>query len=150
MNRQERRNFIEELRARVKDGKKSAFSYVCSGLKQKENKFNWVGIYVLSGDKLQLDTFEGEKTQHVQIALGDGLCSLAVLKNEIVNEADVKSNSKYLACFPTTRSELVVPVRKNGFAVGEIDIDSDLKNAFDKEDERFVTEIANMLGESFF
>ena len=150
MNDMERQKFLDDVRRILRKGRSQTFSFVCSELKALEDRYNWVGIYVRDGDKLVLESYKGEKTQHEQISLGDGLCSLAVLKNEIVNEADVKSNAKYLACFPSTESELVVPIRKNGSAVGEIDIDSDTRNAFSLADEKFITDVADLLGAEFF
>ena len=134
---------------RVKDGIMSSgsgyLSKLCNELMEYNSKYNWVGIYVLKGDKLILDSYSGERTEHEQISIGDGLCSQAIVQNAIVNEADVKSNSSYLACFVNTRSELVVPVRLGGKPVGEIDIDSDTRGAFHNEDESFISEIAELI-----
>ncbi|BAB59976.1 hypothetical protein [Thermoplasma volcanium GSS1] len=118
---------------------------VCRILKESNKKYDWVGVYVMENRKLKLEAFVGEKTEHEVINLGDGLCSLAVLKNEVVNEYDVKSNPKYLACFPSTQSEIVVPVRYGGKPIGEIDIDSDTKGAFDKADEEFLSKVADLI-----
>ncbi|MGC8506261.1 MAG: GAF domain-containing protein, partial [Thermoplasmata archaeon] len=85
--------------------RKTAFAKICSDLAKFNKDYNWVGIYVLENGKLVLDSYVGKKTEHEQITLGEGLCSLAIVKNEIVNEADVLANKKYLACFPETRSE---------------------------------------------
>lgn len=122
----------------------SVLDGVC-GMLRKDDRFGWVGFYVLSGDHLVLKNFRGEQTEHVRIKLGDGLCSLAILRDDIVNERDVKANTTYLACFPSTRSEIVVPVRWAGRPIGELDVDSDTVNAFDKTDEKFLQEIANLL-----
>jgi GAF domain-containing protein len=94
-----------------------------------------------------LKNFSGDETEHKKIKIGDGLCSLAVLRNEIVNEKDVKSNKTYLACFPSTNSEIVVPVRMQGEPIGEIDVDSDTKNAFGVRDESFLSEIADKVAD---
>ncbi|EQD70100.1 GAF sensor protein, partial [mine drainage metagenome] len=61
-------------------------------------------------------------------------------------EKDVKSNGDpTLACFPSTNSEIVVPVRFHGEPIGEIDVDSDTKNAFGMRDEKFLEDLANRL-----
>ena len=60
---------------------------------------------------------------------------------------DVHSASRYLACFVTTKSEIVVPIKKQGKIVGEIDIDSDKRNAFTNEDKIFLEKVADMLSE---
>nr|4MN7_A Chain A, Structural and biochemical analysis of type II free methionine-R-sulfoxide reductase from Thermoplasma acidophilum [Thermoplasma acidophilum DSM 1728]4MN7_B Chain B, Structural and biochemical analysis of type II free methionine-R-sulfoxide reductase from Thermoplasma acidophilum [Thermoplasma acidophilum DSM 1728] len=129
----------------LKEFARSQMQAACQYLKEKNPKYDWVGFYVLEHGKLKLEAFVGEKTDHVEINLGDGLCSLAVLKNDIVNEYDVKSNPKYLASFPSTQSEIVVPVRYQGEPIGEIDIDSDKKAAFSKEDEAMLSSIADLM-----
>ncbi len=117
---------------------------VC-GMLRKDERFAWVGFYILSGDQLVLRNFRGEPTEHVKIKLGDGLCSLAILRDDIVNERDVKANPDFLACFPSTRSEIVVPVRWAGSPIGELDVDSDQVSAFDSLDEKSLQEIADLL-----
>jgi L-methionine (R)-S-oxide reductase len=143
-------NFLESLNSYIGMDRKRAFQEICSQLARFNSAYNWVGIYVLENNKLVLDAFVGKKTEHEQITLGDGLCSLAIVRNEIVNEADVHSNKKYLACFPETKSELVVPIRAGKMPVGEIDIDSDTKGAFKREDEKFIQNVADFIGRHFF
>lgn len=121
--------------------------FVCDYLRKVDERYSWVGFYVVKGDNLILKNFSGEETEHKKIKIGDGLCSLAVLKNETVNENDVKSNETYLACFPSTNSEIVVPVRFHGEPIGEIDVDSDTRNAFGMRDEKFLEELSNRLSE---
>jgi GAF domain-containing protein len=118
---------------------------LCEDLKAYNGKYNWVGVYIIAGDKLVLHSYAGDRTEHEQISIGDGLCSQAIVQNAIVNEADVHSNPTYLACFINTKSELVVPVRLDGKPVGEIDIDSDTRSAFHCVDERFISEIAEII-----
>lgn len=137
--------FIRELKSLVNGDRNMLFDFVCRDLMKVSDSYNWVGIYVLNGKKLVLDTFAGERTEHDVIALGDGLCSMAIVTNAIVNEPDVKENSKYLACFPSTRSELVVPIRHSGKPIGELDLDSDTPSAFTKEDEEFLTQVADII-----
>ena len=138
---------ISELKERVRTGR-SPREWLCRFLRDNVEKYNWVGIYLVREDKLVLDCFSGEKTEHQQITIGEGLCSLAIVKDSTVNEPEVKKNSTYLACFPSTESEIVVPIRKNGKPVGEIDIDSDTRAAFSKEDEEFLAKIAEIISSS--
>jgi len=65
-------------------------------------------------------------------------------KTEVV--ADVSKDGRYLACFVSTRSEIVVPIKKKGVVVGEIDIDSDVPDAFSESDVVFLEKVAGMLG----
>jgi GAF domain-containing protein len=58
---------------------------------------------------------------------------------------DVSSDPRYLACFATTRSEIVVPIFAEGQVVGEIDIDGSDPAAYDETDARFLEEVAALL-----
>lgn len=127
---------LEWIESSRDKSRKEILDHVCDFLRSRVDAYNWVGIYVVDGDYLKLFSYSGEETEHKRIKIGDGLCSLAILKNRTVNEPDVKSNTDYLACFPSTESELVVPISHNGKAVGEIDIDSDTRSAFTMSDEK--------------
>ncbi|AAT43565.1 GAF domain-containing protein [Picrophilus oshimae] len=118
---------------------------LCSYLRSENEKYNWVGVYVVNNGNLSLISYSGKRTEHEIINLGSGLCSLAVTKRMIINEGDVRSNSDYLACFPETNSELVVPIEYDNKIIGEIDIDSDKKSAFNEDDERYISDICNYI-----
>ena len=59
----------------------------------------------------------------------------------------MNADDRYLACFIYTKSEIVVPIKKEGKILGEIDIDSDIKDAFTIADKEFLEKIADMLSE---
>jgi putative methionine-R-sulfoxide reductase with GAF domain len=110
--------------------------------------YNWVGIYIVKGGLLHVGPWNGKQaTEHVKIPVGQGVCGSAAQtgKTEVVD--DVHADSRYLACFVTTRSEIVVPIKQNTTVIGEIDIDSDTPNAFTKKDRIFLEKIADMLKE---
>lgn len=142
---EDKEQFLADLQERLSSERKNLFSFVCNELMNVNSDYNWVGIYVVQGQKLVLEAFAGEKTEHEQISIGDGLCSQAIVTNAIVNEPDVKGNSKYLACFPSTKSELVVPIRDGSIPIGELDLDSDRSSAFKEEDEDFLGKVAELI-----
>lgn len=110
--------------------------------------YNWVGIYIVKKDLLHLGPWKGRQaTEHVKIPIGQGVCGSAAQtgKTEVVD--DVHADNRYLACFISTRSEIVVPIRVDGKVIGEIDIDSDTPKAFTKKDSMFLEKIADMLKE---
>ena len=81
-------------------------------LYEKFEHYSWVGIYFLKGNKLVLGPWRGiHATEHTIIPLGTGICSAAAKsgKTEIVN--DVSKDTRYLSCFFSTRSEIVVPIK---------------------------------------
>lgn len=111
--------------------------------------FNWVGIYMRQGDELVLAAWDGpEATQHVRIPVGQGICGLAARTGETVVVDDVNADPRYLACFPQTRSEIVVPIYAGDDVIGEIDIDSDVADAFTNEDRQLLERIAELIGGS--
>ena len=69
-------------------------------------------------------------TEHIRIPIGQGVCGAAAASGvtEIVD--DVNADPRYLACFLSTRSEIVVPISYEDIVVAEIDIDSDVPAAF--------------------
>ena len=113
--------------------------------------YNWVGIYLVQGDRLVLGAWDGpEATEHVSIDIGQGICGLAAREKRTVVVDDVHSQDEYLACFPETKSEIVVPLMRSDECVGEIDIDSDAPSAFSEDDSEFLEEIARMLADGYF
>jgi L-methionine (R)-S-oxide reductase len=114
-------------------------------LKQERKYYNWVGIYLVEGDTLVLHSYLGKPTEHTRIPIGIGVCGVAVAEgvNQIVG--DVTRLNNYLACSVETRAEIVVLIRRGLEIFGQIDIDSDLENAFTHEDESLLSRIADLL-----
>ncbi len=103
----------------------------------------WIGIYLVDGDDLVLGPWQGpQATEHVRIPVGQGVCGAAATSGETEVVDDVNADPRYLACFPSTRSEIVVPIAHEGRVVGEIDIDSDRPAAFGDDDRAFLERIA--------
>jgi L-methionine (R)-S-oxide reductase len=114
-----------------------------SVLHDRFDHYSWVGIYLVEGEELVLGPWKGpQATEHVRIPVGAGICGAAAAsgKTELVD--DVGSDPRYLACFPSTRSEIVVPIVYEGRVVGEIDIDSDRPAAFTAADREFLERVA--------
>lgn len=109
--------------------------------------YNWSGVYRLEGDKLILDQYVGDPTDHTQIPVGSGVCgtAVAVNKNQVIE--DVRELTNYLACSTQTRSEIVVLIKRGDAIIGQIDIDGHAVGAFDASDEALLEEIAEILAE---
>jgi GAF domain-containing protein len=119
---------------------------VVSVLHERFDHYSWVGIYLVEGDELVLGPWQGpQATEHVRIPVGQGICGAAAASGvtEIVD--DVNADPRYLACFPSTRSEIVVPIAYQEKIVGEIDIDSDQPAAFTSEDRTFLERVALLI-----
>jgi GAF domain-containing protein len=108
--------------------------------------YSWVGIYLVEGDDLVLGPWKGpEATEHVRIPVGEGICGAAAASGQTEVVDDVNADPRYLACFPSTRSEIVVPIAYEGQVVGEIDIDSDQPAAFGEDDRAFLERVAQLI-----
>lgn len=108
--------------------------------------YSWIGIYIVKDNDLILGPWRGpQATEHIKIPIGKGICGSAAAtgKTEIID--DICSDDRYLSCFISTNSEIVVPIKKGNRVIAEIDIDSDKKNAFTNEDKQFLEKIADML-----
>ncbi|HXU08640.1 MAG TPA: GAF domain-containing protein [Blastocatellia bacterium] len=118
-------------------------------LKQERHHYDWVGIYLLEGETLVLHNYIGKPTEHTHIQVGQGVCGIAVAEgaNQIVG--DVTKLDNYLACSVETRAEIVVLIRRGTDIVGQIDIDSDLADAFTTEDESLLLRVADLLARRF-
>jgi L-methionine (R)-S-oxide reductase len=119
---------------------------VVSVLHDRFAHYSWVGIYLVEGDELVLGPWQGpEATEHVRIPIGQGICGAAAASGQTEIVDDVNADPRYLACFPSTRSEIVVPIAYGGKVVGEIDIDSDRAAAFNAEDRTFLERVALLI-----
>jgi L-methionine (R)-S-oxide reductase len=107
--------------------------------------YDWVGVYVLDGNELVLGPFAGKPSPHTRIPLGRGICGAAAAEKTTIIVDDVNTDPRYLACSPDTRSEIVVPIMRDGDVLGEIDVDSDRPGAFGEPDRRLLEGVAAML-----
>lgn len=111
--------------------------------------YNWVGIYWVEGHDLVLGPWDGPgATEHLRIPVERGICGLSAQEGETVTVPDVRVDPRYIACFFNTRSEIVVPIMKQGDTIGVLDIDSDLLDAFQEADRNFLEWIAARIGEN--
>jgi L-methionine (R)-S-oxide reductase len=108
--------------------------------------YSWVGIYVVEGGDLVLDAWSGPAaTEHTRIPIGKGVCGFAAKAGRTEIVSDVSKDPRYLQCFLSTKSEIVVPVTSSGVVVGEIDVDGDQLDAFSTLDREFLEAVAAKL-----
>jgi len=115
-------------------------------LHDRFDHYSWVGIYLVEEDDLVLGPWQGpQATDHVRIPIGQGVCGAAAASGETEVVDDVNADDRYLSCFPSTRSEIVVPIVFDGKVVGEIDIDSDAPAAFGEKDRALLERVAILI-----
>ena len=113
---------------------------LCNYLRDSVSYYDWVGFYFRNGDKeeLILGPFAGTPTDHTIIPFGKGICGQVAVSNQNFVVPDVSAQDNYIACSISVKSEIVVPLFKNGENIGQIDIDSEVADPFTEEDERFL------------
>ena len=127
----------------------SALKQAVRLLKDAVPHYTWVGIYLVEGEELVLGPFIGKPSPHTRIPLGQGICGAAVTEKATIVVDDVNADPRYLACSIETKSEIVVPIMRDGQPLGEIDIDSDQPAAFGDRDRALLEPVAAMLAERF-
>jgi L-methionine (R)-S-oxide reductase len=113
---------------------------LCHLLNDNIDYYDWVGFYFRNGEKeeLILGPYAGEATDHTVIPFGKGICGQVAISNKNFVVPDVSAQDNYIACSLTVKSEIVVPLFVNGENIGQIDIDSEVLDAFTELDERFL------------
>ncbi|AZO81291.1 MULTISPECIES: GAF domain-containing protein [unclassified Bosea (in: a-proteobacteria)] len=104
---------------------------------------NWAGFYLMRGGELVLGPFQG-KPACVRIPIGRGVCGTAVARRESVLVEDVHAFPGHIACDAASRSELVVPLIRDGEVIGVIDLDSPEPGRFDADDQAGIEAIASL------
>ncbi|HHY09635.1 MAG TPA: GAF domain-containing protein [Firmicutes bacterium] len=105
---------------------------------------NWVGFYLYRDGELVLGPFQG-KPACVRIAIGQGVCGTTAEKRTATIVADVAKFPGHITCDPASRSELVIPLIKNGTLLGVLDVDSPILDRFDEEDCQGLSRIVETL-----
>lgn len=107
-------------------------------------KFWWTGFYRVDGNQLVLGPFQGP-VACTRIPFGRGVCGSAWKAGETIVVPDVDQFPGHIACSSASRSEIVVPVRKDGEIWGVLDIDSAELNTFDETDRIWLEKIVEHL-----
>lgn len=102
---------------------------------------SWVGFYRNLGDELVLGPFQG-KLACTRIARGKGVCGAAAERMATVVVPDVDAFPGHIACDSASRSEIVVPVVRDGRVVAVLDVDSDQLANFDEVDAEHLAQVA--------
>ena len=120
---------------------------ICALLQSSVAHYDWVGFYFHHKEKpeLHLKAFAGEPTDHTVIPFGKGICGQVAESNNNFIVPDVQAYDNYIACSINVKSEIVVPIFVEGENIGQIDIDSNTTDAFDKKDEQFLELVNRMV-----
>lgn len=116
---------------------------ICAAFKQQFDWF-WIGFYLVKDRELVLGPFQGP-IACTRIAKGRGVCGTAWQQQQIIIVPDVDQFPGHIACSSASKSEIVLPIMRNGDCVGVLDIDSDELNQFDEIDAKYLQQLMLMI-----
>jgi len=125
---------------------------ICYLLRNQVPHYDWVGFYLADPDEdrmLVLGPYEGEPTDHVRIPFGKGICGRVAESGKTLVIQDVSGEENYLSCSIDVRSEIVVPIHRNGRFVAQLDIDSHALAPFTDEDRLFLDRVCDAVATLF-
>lgn len=115
----------------------------CAALKEQFG-WLWVGFYMVKKDELVLGPFQGP-VACTRIARGRGVCGAAWAQATTLIVPDVEKFPGHIACSSLSKSEIVVPLIKNGEVWAILDVDSSEYHQFDETDRQFLEQIVALL-----
>lgn len=116
---------------------------VVAALKE-QFKWWWVGFYLVKNNELVLAPFQGP-VACTRIAFGRGVCGAAWKEAATLIVPDVEQFPGHIACSSFSKSEIVIPVIRNGEVIGVLDVDSEHHNYFDTTDQKYLEAIVAAL-----
>ena len=115
-----------------------------AALLHREMGFGWTGFYRVCGEELVLGPFQGP-VACTRIARGRGVCGTSWQRAETIVVPDVEQFPGHIACSSESRSEIVVPLLRDGAVTAVLDIDSRELGTFDDTDRRWLERIAALV-----
>ena len=106
--------------------------------------FWWTGFYRVQDEELVLGPFQGPMAC-TRIKKGRGVCGTAWAEAQTQVVPDVELFPGHIACSSASRSEIVVPIFKEGQVIAVLDIDSDRLSTFDETDRRYLEQVVELL-----
>ena len=116
---------------------------------QELEDLNWAGFYLSEGDRLVLGPFQG-KPACIEIPFGKGVCGTAAEKQEAVVVEDVHEFPGHIACDEASRSEIVIPMTRNGVVFAVLDLDSPTAGRFTQADRAGLEVFVRVLEKALF
>ena len=115
-----------------------------AALIQETFHFWWTGFYRVINNQLVLGPFQGP-VACTRIGFGKGVCGTAWKEKKTIVVEDVEQFPGHIACSSESKSEIVVPLLKNGEVIGVLDIDSEHLATFDATDKEWLEQIAEVV-----
>ena len=133
---------LAQVKAMVKDESDPVANMAnVAALIQEAFHFWWTGFYRVIGEQLVLGPFQGP-VACTRIGFGKGVCSTSWKEHQTIVVEDVEQFPGHIACSSESKSEIVVPLIKQGEVIGVLDIDSERFATFDQTDKEWLEQIA--------
>ncbi|MDB4091180.1 MAG: GAF domain-containing protein [Flavobacteriales bacterium] len=138
-------SLIPQIKALIGDEKDTIanLANVAAALKQALNFF-WVGFYLVKGDELVLGPFQGP-IACTRIQKGKGVCGSSWELSKTIIVDDVDEFPGHIACSSLSKSEIVLPLIKDGAIVAILDLDSDKIADFNAVDQKYLSNLCEWL-----
>lgn len=116
---------------------------IASALKEAFDFF-WVGFYRVDGEQLVLGPFQGP-VACTRISYGRGVCGTAWKQGKTLVVPDVDQFPGHIACSSRSRSEIVIPLFREGKVCAVLDADSDELDRFSETDAFYLEKVVSLL-----
>ena len=116
---------------------------VAAALKQQFGWW-WVGFYLVKNNVLVVGPFQGPVACS-RIRKGKGVCGTCWEIEETIIVPDVEKFPGHIACSSVSKSEIVVPILKDGEVIGVLDVDSEFLDYFDETDKYHLQKLVSLI-----
>lgn len=111
---------------------------------QQQFGWLWIGFYLVKESELVVGPFQGP-VACTRIRKGKGVCGSSWEQAATIIVPDVEQFPGHIACSSLSRSEIVVPLIREGEVIGVLDADSEMLSQFDETDRHYLEQVANLL-----
>jgi len=138
---------LSQVKAMVKDESDTVANMAnVAALIQETFHFWWTGFYRVIGEQLVLGPFQGP-VACTRIGFGKGVCGTSWKEKKTIVVEDVEQFHGHIACSSESKSEIVVPLLKDGKVISVLDIDSERLATFDATDKEWLEQIAEVVAD---
>ena len=136
---------IPQIKALI-DGEPDLIANLANSIAALKEQFGWfwIGFYLVKKDELVLGPFQGP-VACTRIRKGRGVCGSSWAQEKTLIVPDVERFPGHIACSSLSKSEIVVPVIRNGEVIGVLDVDSSALDQFDETDKKYLEEVVEMI-----
>ncbi len=145
-SKEEQYEFILQQIAALIEGEDDFIANLANIAAALKHQFNWwwVGFYLVKNDTLVLAPFQGP-VACTRIKKGRGVCGTSWADATTILVPDVEKFPGHIACSSYSKSEIVVPILKDGIVVGVLDVDSEQYDYFDETDKYHLQKLVSMI-----